>query len=472
MNDPRHYQETHDFCQETKKKSKSRNLLQQRLDETIGKNIKEEKQRKIPSPFFLKEESLTDQEASLEETEKDSKFVWENDLEIKELETAYKEESAEKRYRRLTQGVNLLIILLCIYTGFLIFGVAVTQYHYSDNGTIEAQKLSVSDIREKKEYEKILAQYINLRTIYQSVLLLDYQYDQNADEHMTIATEYEKILDDILKASTQIKALDIEEYLEYLKLYEKDGKTFTNTERGIARKLASLKTFYNYFFKKELIVTNPAALVSAPKLHDKTIIRLDIDEVARLLDNVESGEQLTGKQLAYHEKTKVRDLALLTLFLGTGIRVSECVGLNIDDIDLKNNGIKIIRKGGNEVIVYFGDEVLEALLPYLEERKQIEALPGHTNALFLSMQKKRMSVRSVENLVKKYAKTVTTMKNITPHKLRSTYGTNLYNETGDIYLVADVLGHKDVNTTKKHYASLEDSRRRMAARAVTLREKQ
>ena len=179
------------------------------------------------------------------------------------------------------------------------------------------------------------------------------------------------------------------------------------------------------------------------------------------MDNVESGEQLTGKQLAYHEKTKVRDLALLTLFLGTGIRVSECVGLNIDDIDLKNNGIKIIRKGGNEVIVYFGDEVLEALLPYLEERKQIEALPGHTNALFLSMQKKRMSVRSV-----------TTMKNITPHKLRSTYGTNLYNETGDIYLVADVLGHKDVNTTKKHYASLEDSRRRMAARAVTLREKQ
>ena len=130
MNDPRHYQETHDFCQETKKKSKSRNLLQQRLDETIGKSIKEEKQRKIPSPFFLKEESLTDQEASLEETEKDSKFVWENDLEIKELETAYKEESAEKRYRRLTQGVNLLIILLCIYTGFLIFGVAVTQKNY------------------------------------------------------------------------------------------------------------------------------------------------------------------------------------------------------------------------------------------------------------------------------------------------------------------------------------------------------
>ena len=184
--------------------------LKRNLNRVIFCNSVWMRQSEKASKKKNKGKSLTDQEASLEETEKDSKFVWENDLEIKELETAYKEESAEKRYRRLTQGVNLLIILLCIYTGFLIFGVAVTQYHYSDNGTIEAQKLSVSDIREKKEYEKILAQYINLRTIYQSVLLLDYQYDQNADEHMTIATEYEKILDDILKASTQIKALDID----------------------------------------------------------------------------------------------------------------------------------------------------------------------------------------------------------------------------------------------------------------------
>ena len=348
------------------------------------------------------------------------------------------------------------------------------EYTYQEQNNIENQKKLRELLQELPAFTLSFFRGIEPRT--SSRTRLGYGYDFRIFfEFLQLynpAIGKMNMRDIAMDTLDQIKALDIEEYLEYLKLYEKDGKTFTNTERGIARKLASLKTFYNYFFKKELIVTNPAALVSAPKLHDKTIIRLDIDEVARLLDNVESGEQLTGKQLAYHEKTKVRDLALLTLFLGTGIRVSECVGLNIDDIDLKNNGIKIIRKGGNEVIVYFGDEVLEALLPYLEERKQIEALPGHTNALFLSMQKKRMSVRSVENLVKKYAKTVTTMKNITPHKLRSTYGTNLYNETGDIYLVADVLGHKDVNTTKKHYASLEDSRRRMAARAVTLREKQ
>lgn len=205
-------------------------------------------------------------------------------------------------------------------------------------------------------------------------------------------------------------------------------------------------------------------------IHDKNIVRLDVDEVALLLDQVESGEELTEKQKKYHEKTKTRDLALLTLMLGTGIRVSECVGLDLTDVDFKNNGIRIHRKGGKEVVVYFGDEVREALLSYLEERKLIVAEPGSTNALFLSLQNKRISVRSVENLVKKYTKPVTPLKNITPHKLRSTYGTTLYRETDDIYLVADVLGHTDVNTTRRHYAEQAEDRRRSAANRVKLRE--
>ena len=236
------------------------------------------------------------------------------------------------------------------------------------------------------------------------------------------------------------------------------------------RKISSLKSFYNYFFRIEKLTTNPAALVQLPKLHEKEIIRLDVDEVALLLDEVEQGENLTEKQKAYHNRTCVRDLALLTLLLGTGIRVSECVGLNLDDVDFKNGGIHIHRKGGKEVTIYFGSEVEEALLDYLEERKEITEAPGSEEALFLSLQRKRISVRSVENLVKKYAKLVTPLKKITPHKLRSTYGTNLYRETGDIYLVADVLGHSDVNTTKKHYAALEDERRRSARNAVKLRE--
>ncbi|MCD8222587.1 MAG: tyrosine-type recombinase/integrase [Clostridiales bacterium] len=265
---------------------------------------------------------------------------------------------------------------------------------------------------------------------------------------------------------------DLEEYMEYLKYrFNEHDQEVTNKERGIMRKVSSLKSFYNYFYRTEKIRNNPAALIRMPKLHEKEIIRLDVDEVALLLDEVELGDKLTDKQKTFHNKTKVRDLALLTLLLGTGIRVSECVGLDLDDIDFKNGGIHIHRKGGKEVTVYFGMEVEDALQDYLDERLGIDALPGSENALFLSIQKKRITARSVENLVKKYARIVTPLKKITPHKLRSTYGTNLYRETGDIYLVADVLGHSDVNTTKKHYAALEDERRRSARNAVRLREK-
>ncbi len=273
-----------------------------------------------------------------------------------------------------------------------------------------------------------------------------------------------------LEVLQQITPFDIEEYLSYLKYYVKDGIEHTNDERGLKRKLASLRTFYHYLYKNEFIDNDPTVKVDMPKIHDKTIIRLDVDEVARLLDEVESGDSLTERQKKYHEKTKTRDLAMMTLLLGTGIRVSECVGLDMDDVDFKNNGIKVHRKGGAEVVIYFGDEVRTVLLEYMQERQKITANDGSINALFLSMQNKRMNVRSVENMVKKYSKLVTSLKNITPHKLRSTYGTSLYRETGDIYLVADVLGHKDVNTTRRHYAAIEEDRRRSAASQVKLRE--
>lgn len=266
--------------------------------------------------------------------------------------------------------------------------------------------------------------------------------------------------------------LDIEEYQEYLKVYESDGRQITNTEKGLARKMSALRSFYGYFYKRQVIQKNPTLLVDMPKLHEKAIIRLETDEVASLLEYVENcGGKLTGQARLYYEKTKERDLAILTLLLGTGIRVSECVGLDIDDIDFKNNGIKVTRKGGNEMIVYFGKEVEKALRTYLETtRKAITPLPDHEKALFLSTQRRRIGIQAVENMVKKYARQVTPNKKITPHKLRSTYGTSLYKETGDIYLVADVLGHKDVNTTKKHYAAIDEDRRRSAANIVKLRE--
>ena len=272
----------------------------------------------------------------------------------------------------------------------------------------------------------------------------------------------------------KLDPVDIEEYMEYLKVYNRmdDDELITNGEKGLSRKMSALRSFYGYYFKRQIISKNPTLLVDMPKLHEKAIIRLDADEVAMLLDYVENcGNKLSGQAFTYYLKTKSRDLAILTLLLGTGIRVSECVGLDLTDVDFKNNGITVTRKGGNQMVVYFGDEVSDALKNYIEgDRKATTPLSGHENALFLSTQRRRMGIQAVENMVKKYARQVTPNKKITPHKLRSTYGTSLYKETGDIYLVADVLGHKDVNTTKKHYAAIDEDRRRQAASVVKLRE--
>ncbi|MCR4686456.1 MAG: tyrosine-type recombinase/integrase [Lachnospiraceae bacterium] len=272
------------------------------------------------------------------------------------------------------------------------------------------------------------------------------------------------LLDDITRN-------DILRYMEDLSFYNnKDEKEVRNDERGKARKLASLRSFYNYYFRNEMIKSNPASLVEMPKIHEKEIVRLDFNEVAELLDMVEKGNNLTKGEERFYNKNATRDLCILTLMLGTGIRVSECVGIDLSDLDLKENRLKVRRKGGNESIIYFGDEVLAALEDYVLIREDMHPLEGHEDALFLSMQNKRMSVRAVENMVTKYTSKLGTLKRITPHKLRSTFGTNLYRETGDIYMVADFLGHKDVNTTRKHYASISDDSRRKAIRGFKLRE--
>ena len=243
----------------------------------------------------------------------------------------------------------------------------------------------------------------------------------------------------------QLQSVDLEEYMEYLKVYDSPTKQMTNTERGIYRKMSSLRSFYAYYYKRQLITTNPTLLVDMPKIHEKNIIRLEPDEIANLLDYIEKGgENLTGQRKAYYEKTKIRDFAIVTLLLGTGIRVSELVGLDLEDVDFKNNGLHLIRKGNKEMIVYFGEEVEYALQQYINtDRKKIIPLSGHEHALFFSMQKKRIGVQAVQNLVKKYAKEITPLKKITPHKLRSTYGTSLYQETDDIPVtaVASVIQH-------------------------------
>ena len=271
-----------------------------------------------------------------------------------------------------------------------------------------------------------------------------------------------------------LTSLEIELYLAYISLYKNKGtdteKIIENNERAKARKLSAIRSLFKYLYKRSLIHSNCAALVDTPKLHEKAIIRLEANEVADLLDATENGSGMTKTQRRFHDSTKLRDVAILSLFLGTGIRISELVGIDVNDIDFSKNQFVVTRKGGNQETLAFGPEVSEALLEYLEERKAIIPVTGHETAFFLSMQRKRITPRAVENLVKKYAQIATPLKKITPHKLRSTYGTMLYQESGDIYLVADVLGHKDVNTTRKHYAAMKEDRSRLAAKYIKLRE--
>ena len=277
-----------------------------------------------------------------------------------------------------------------------------------------------------------------------------------------------KYIDEIeLSDLEKVTSTDIEMFLSYLSHYDIDAKSYSNNERGKARKLSTLKTLFKFFYNKDKLSQNVASKVASPKLHEKEIIRLNSDEIVKLLDVLENAELNSEHQSAYvRNNTKKRDLAIISLLLGTGIRVSECVGLNIDDIDFNNNAFTVTRKGGNRSTLYFSDEIKAFLIDYMEERKEKNI---NEKALFLSLRDKRISVRAVEYLVKKYAKIISPLKKITPHKLRSTYGTNLYKATKDIYVVAEVLGHKDVNTTKKHYAAISEDIKKEASTKVKLR---
>ena len=266
-----------------------------------------------------------------------------------------------------------------------------------------------------------------------------------------------------------LSPFEIEAYLNYVEIYrDANGNIIKNSARGKGRKLAAIRSLVKYLEKKQVVRFNPTASVDTPKLHDKEIIRLEGDEIGAMLDVVDTGEGLSERQQKYQENTRLRDLAIVGLLLGTGIRVSELVGIDVDDVNFKDMSFVVTRKGGARVILFFSDEVAGYLYDYYRLRMADKSLKNEP-ALFLSLQKRRITTRAVENIVKKYSAVATPLKHITPHKLRSTYGTQLYRNTGDIYVVADVLGHKDVNTTKRHYAAITEDIRRNASTKVKLR---
>lgn len=258
--------------------------------------------------------------------------------------------------------------------------------------------------------------------------------------------------------------MDIDEFMAWLSGYEDEGVYYTNDVRSKKRKLSTLRSFFRYYEEEGCLKNNPAALVREPKL-PKTVPTIMTEEETRgFLSVIENGSGLTKKELDYHEKTKVRDITMFTILLNTGIRISELVGLNITDFDFDKGEFKVTRKGNKEELIPYNEEVEEAVFYYLDYDRGNFTEDDEELALFLSLQKKRITVKAVENLCKKYSEIAVPLKHITPHKLRSTFGTKIYNDTGDIYLTAELLGHSSVDTTKRYYASINTERKRDAIR--------
>ncbi len=280
-----------------------------------------------------------------------------------------------------------------------------------------------------------------------------------------------KVADITLADLAKVQAIHIERYLSYLSYYTFNNKRLSNGERAKARKLSAIRSLFKYLYNKDLLPENVSEKVQTPKLHSKEIVRLNEAEIVTMLDNIDETAFPSDRQRTYNKHTRIRDNAIITLMLTTGIRISECAGLDFQDIDLENHSFIVTRKGGNRAILYFSNETAQALEAYFDEREVKLSSLGKSiqGPLFLSLQNKRLSVRAIQNIVKKYATISAPLKEISPHKLRSTYGTQLYRSTKDIYVVAEVLGHKDINTTKKHYAAISEDIKREASNKVILR---
>lgn len=268
-----------------------------------------------------------------------------------------------------------------------------------------------------------------------------YLHKQNAYFGEKEITEY--ALSDISK----ISPLDANEYMIYLLEHHK-GKT-------VSREIAAVSSMYKELMRFEKVKSNPFSLLKRPKEKEHVIIHLTEREKENFLRVIRTGEGQTKKELSYHDPK--RDLAIFTLFLNTGLRVSELAGINIKDVDFEECQIIVKRKGGKVTSVYFSDKTADILEDYLESREEtsIEA------PLFVHKNGNRLSIRCIERLCDKYTRLAGINKRITPHKMRSTFAMDFYEKTGDVLLLKEMMGHKNIVTTTV-YAEATDLRKKEA----------
>lgn len=256
----------------------------------------------------------------------------------------------------------------------------------------------------------------------------------------------------------QIRQISSQDITRYLSIYKSQGKK----ERTISRKRAALSSFFDYLLKNRKIEYNPVLAAASVKIHKADeVVYLDIEEQNRFLDSIDHGTGLTGKAVKHHDKYRLRDVTLITLLLDTGMRVSEVHGIDIKDLDLEDCSVYIVRKGGNKQTIYFSDETATLIDEYIESRRVTCPNLGSEEPLFVTLKGDRLAVRSIEYLVKKYAKAGLPGKGqfITPHKMRSSFAMGYYEETMDILALQKKLGHESLAATNI-YAKATDKKMR------------
>lgn len=263
-----------------------------------------------------------------------------------------------------------------------------------------------------------------------------------------------------------IEAFDIESYIQSISFIEKDDKT---EEMGSATKAciySSINAFMNFLKYNKYIIENPfeTTKIERPKIQENDVVFLTPEEVKIVEQAILSGVG-NARSIGKQKRWKYRDLLLFRIPVINGLRVTALSEINISDINFKRNTIKVTEKGNITKEVFIDDKTKDYIIKWMLERKDI--LNGHDdcNALFISNRKTRMTVSSIEDVIEKYTKTTVKDKHITPHKLRSTCGTNIYQHTKDIYLVANVLGHKSTSPTKR-YAKVFEEDKQNAINAV------
>ncbi len=309
--------------------------------------------------------------------------------------------------------------------------------------------------------------YFNSKHKKQIRTLLGYATDQKIFFTYMLKTllysRYQSIKEININDMDDLRPEDIDGYLTYISGYTReDGAYIENGESAKARKQSSLKDLIKFLHIRGYMTHNPCDTVEQVATTKKEIIILSESEKRSLFSTIREGRGLEGKRAAHQQRNILRDNAILMVLLGTGLRVSELVGLDIDDINMHENKISVIRKGGNEGHVYFSNQIKEAILDYLEDdergRKSYNP-PEDEKAVFISKRHSRMAVRTIEKMVKDYAYVALGPghKKITPHKMRSTFGTELYNRKKDIRAVQAALGHASITTAEKAYVKFDET---------------